>query len=38
MRALLRSLLPFLVGLPILALVQAFLPSDYFLIASSRSA
>jgi branched-chain amino acid transport system permease protein len=30
-RALLRSLLPFLVGIPIFAGVQALLPSDYFL-------
>ncbi len=31
MRALLRSLLPFLVGLPLLAIAQALVPSEYFL-------
>ncbi|HEX9241299.1 MAG TPA: branched-chain amino acid ABC transporter permease [Anaeromyxobacter sp.] len=34
-RAILRSLLPFLVGAPLLALVQAYLPGDYFLIVST---
>jgi branched-chain amino acid transport system permease protein len=31
MGAVLRSLLPFLVGIPILAVAQALIPSDYFL-------
>jgi branched-chain amino acid transport system permease protein len=31
MRAVLRSVLPFLVGIPIFAAVQALLPSEYFL-------
>jgi branched-chain amino acid transport system permease protein len=31
MKGALRSLLPFLVGIPVFAAVQAFLPSDYFL-------
>jgi branched-chain amino acid transport system permease protein len=34
-RAILRSLLPFLVGAPLFALFQAFLPGEYFLIVTT---